>query len=189
MIKTYSVYCYYLLTLKLFLLNIPHGKIHTGGGIVKIRISRNGKIIIGNNVNFANRWEIGFPNRCFLRVCGSGQLKIGNNTGLNSASIFCDDHITIGDYVHVGGGTKIFDTNFHNMNFMERRNPKLNGICKTSPVYIGNDVFIGAHCIICKGVNIGDRSIIAAGSVVVKDIPCDEIWGGNPAQFIKKINF
>ena len=51
-----------------------------------------------------------------------------------------------------------------------------------------DDVFIGANCYIGKGVIIGDRSIVAAGSVVVKSIPADEIWGGNPAKFIKKIN-
>lgn len=53
---------------------------------------------------------------------------------------------------------------------------------------ICDDVFIGCRSIILKGVTIGARSIIAAGSVVTKDVPADEIWGGNPAQFIKKIN-
>lgn len=186
--RFYSFYCLAILLLKLFVLNVPHGKIYTGGGVVKIRLSRRGKLIIGNNVNFANRWEIGFPNRCFLRISNCGQLKIGNNTGLNSVSIFCDDNITIGNYVHIGGGSIIFDTNFHNMDFEQRRNPKMNGICKTAPVHIENDVFIGGHSIICKGVHIGERSIIAAGSVVVKDVPSDELWGGNPAKFIKKIN-
>lgn len=184
----YSKYCRFFLQIKLFLLNVPHGKIYTGGGIVKIRLSRNGKIVIGNNVNFANRWEIGFPNRCYLRVNGNGKLTIGDNTGLNSISIFCDDKITIGENVHIGGCTKIFDTNFHNMNYLERRNPQLNGICSTAPIIIENDVFIGANCLIEKGVTIGARSIIAAGSVVVKDVPSDELWGGNPAKFIKKIN-
>lgn len=186
--RFYSFCCLGLFLLKLFFLNIPHGKIYTGGGVVKIRLSRKGKLIIGNNVNFANRWEIGYPNRCFLRISKCGQLKIGNNTGLNSVSIFCDNSVTIGDYVHIGGGTKIFDTNFHNMDFLQRRDPETNGICNTAPVYIENDVFIGGHCIIGKGVHIGQRSIIAAGSVVIKDVPSDELWGGNPAKFIKKIN-
>ena len=42
--------------------------------------------------------------------------------------------------------------------------------------------------VVNQGVTIGARSIIAAGSVVTKNVPADEIWGGNPAQFIKKIN-
>ncbi|WP_298453633.1 hypothetical protein [uncultured Prevotella sp.] len=46
---------------------------------------------------------------------------------------------------------------------------------------------MGTNCIINKGITIGDRSIVAAGSVVVKSIPEDEIWGRNPAKLIKKI--
>lgn len=60
-------------------------------------------------------------------------------------------------------------------------------IGKAAQVQIGNNVFIGTRSIICKGITIGDRSIIAAGSVGVKDIPADEVWGGNPAKFIKHI--
>ena len=68
-------------------------------------------------------------------------------------------------------------------------NSGMNGVMVycSKRVTIGNDVFIGANCYIGKGVSIGDRSIIAAGSVVVKSIPPDEIWGGNPAKFIKQI--
>lgn len=49
---------------------------------------------------------------------------------------------------------------------------------------IGNDVFIGAHSTILKGVTIGDKAIIGAGSVVAKSVPAGEIWAGNPARFI-----
>ncbi|WP_277639606.1 acyltransferase [Bacteroides graminisolvens] len=183
-----NAFCKLLLLINLWLLNIPHGKIYTGGGLVKISLSRKGKIIIGDNVNFANSWEIGYPFRCFLRVRGNGILKIGNNTGLNSVSIFCDQSVLIGNNVSIGGGTKIFDTNFHNMNYIERRNLILNANSKTAAVVIEDDVFVGGCSLIGKGVTIGARSIIAAGSVVVKSVPSDQLWGGNPAQFIKVIN-
>ena len=58
---------------------------------------------------------------------------------------------------------------------------------KSAPIIIGDYVFIGARCVICKGIEIGERSIIAAGSIVTKNIPAGEIWGGSPAKFIKKI--
>ena len=58
---------------------------------------------------------------------------------------------------------------------------------KTAPIRIGNHVFIGARCIIGKGITIGEKSIVAAGSVVTKNIPPKEMWGGNPAKFIKPI--
>lgn len=54
-------------------------------------------------------------------------------------------------------------------------------------IKIGNNVFIGAHTIICKPVTIGDDVVIAAGSVVTKDVPSGEMWGGVPAKFIKKL--
>ena len=56
-----------------------------------------------------------------------------------------------------------------------------------APVIIEDTVFIGAKCIILKGVTIGQNSIVGAGSVVTKSIPADEIWGGNPAKFIRKL--
>ena len=58
---------------------------------------------------------------------------------------------------------------------------------KCAPVVIENNVFIGAHCIILKGVSIGENSIIGAGSVVTKNVPANQIWAGNPAKFIRKI--
>lgn len=58
---------------------------------------------------------------------------------------------------------------------------------KHAPIKIEDDVFIGARTIITKGVTIGAKSIVAAGSVVVCNIPSGEIWGGNPAKFIMKI--
>lgn len=56
------------------------------------------------------------------------------------------------------------------------------------PVTIGDDVWVGGGAIICPGVNIGDRSIVAAGAVVTRDVPTDVIVGGNPARIIKDID-
>ena len=55
---------------------------------------------------------------------------------------------------------------------MYRRNHNIEKI-KSSPIRIGDDVFIGGNSIILKGINIGDRSVIGAGSVVTKDVPSD----------------
>ncbi len=83
---------------------------------------------------------------------------------------------------------KIFDSNFHSLDWHDR-NDRAKDIAnrKTAPVHIGDYVFIGTRSIICKGVTIGNHSIIAAGSVIVKDIPSDEVWGGKPARFIRKV--
>lgn len=59
---------------------------------------------------------------------------------------------------------------------------------KSAPITIEDDVWIGAHCIILKGVTIGARSIIGAGSVVTKSIPPDCIAAGNPCKIISRMN-
>lgn len=58
--------------------------------------------------------------------------------------------------------------------------PKFHSVkfCKNS--------FLGCNSVVCKGVIIGENSLVAASSVVTKDIPANEVWGGNPAKFIKK---
>ena len=90
----------------------------------------------------------------------------------------------LGNQILVGGGTKIYDTDFHWLEF-ERRMSELGGA--TNPVVIKDGAFIGAHCIILKGVTIGEKSIVGAGSVVTKSIPDGEIWAGNPAKYIRRI--
>lgn len=54
----------------------------------------------------------------------------------------------------------------------------------TNEIHVGDNVLIGANSIICPGKRIGNNTIVAAGSVVTKDIPDNEVWGGNPAKYI-----
>ncbi|MBR5476283.1 MAG: acyltransferase [Bacteroidaceae bacterium] len=152
------------------------------------KFSLKGKISIGKA--FTSRSTI---NHCIdygcsqIAVMPNAELHIGDYCGISNVSIQCHNRIDIGDYVDIGAGTIIFDTNFHSTNWIDKKNGLDIKNAKTAPVYIGNYVFIGARCIICKGVHIGDKSIVAAGSVVTKNIPSGEIWGGNPAKFIKDI--
>ncbi|WP_289661629.1 acyltransferase [Flavobacterium panacagri] len=52
-------------------------------------------------------------------------------------------------------------------------------------IFLGQDVWLGCNVVVLKGVQIGEGSIIAAGAVVTKSIPANQIWGGVPAKFIK----
>ncbi|MBS1603843.1 MAG: acyltransferase, partial [Bacteroidetes bacterium] len=102
-------------------------------------------------------------------------------------SIYCSEQISIGAHVNCGGNVSIWDTDFHPLDYQERRVHNTEKIF-SAPISIGNDVFIGANSIVLKGVSIGDRAIVGAGSVVSRHIPADEIWAGNPIKFIKRIN-
>lgn len=123
-----------------------------------------------------------------------GRIEIGNNVGMSSPSIEARLLVGIGNNVNIGGDCIIMDNDSHRQHYLHRRkgfmktidNPKSVEPLPAYPVVIEDDVWLGARCIVLKGVLIGARSIVAADSIVVKDIPSDEIWGGNPACFIKK---
>jgi len=155
-------------------------------GIPILRFNKHSTIRFGNNIIFNNSTKnnlAGINKPCSIAVLEGAEFIVGNNSGFSGVSIFCSNSITIGDYVNIGVNVFIWDTDFHPLNFLERRSTCLGA--KSAEIKIGNDVFIGGNSIILKGVSIGDRSIIAASSVVTKTIPSDEIWGGNPAKFIK----
>lgn len=86
----------------------------------------------------------------------------------------------------MGGGVKLYDTDFHSI-YYEERMRKIDPGIKSKPILIKEGAFIGAHSIVLKGVTIGKYSVIGAGSVITKDIPDNEVWAGNPARFIKKL--
>ena len=106
---------------------------------------------------------------------------------MSNTAIHCHKSITIGNFVNFGGGVMIFDTDFHSLDWRDRRDGTDIQKRAIAPVVIDDYAFIGADSIILKGVHIGEKSIVGAGSVVSKDIPAGEIWAGNPARFIKRI--
>ncbi|HTN20028.1 MAG TPA: DapH/DapD/GlmU-related protein [Pelobium sp.] len=150
-----------------------------------IKIGANCTILNNSTENIAG---IASPS-VIVTVSEESKLIIGDYVGISGAYICAVNEIIIGNYVNIGVGVRIYDTDFHPIDYLERReNPgfDLNKIPHSS-IHIGNDVWIGANAIILKGVTIGERSIIAAGSVVTKDVPANSIYGGNPAKLIKRI--
>lgn len=122
-----------------------------------------------------------------IHLASDARVTIGNNVGISSVTLWSKKEITIGDNTIIGANTTIIDTDAHPL-FAKDRLVDLGKGAKVAPILIGNSVFIGSNCIILKGVSIGNRSIIAAGSIVTKDIPDDCIAGGNPAKVIKHIS-
>lgn len=158
--------------------------------VPSLQINRHaGQVSIGNQVTFNSYGDQSWNSKCKLIVLADALMTIGDDSGMNGVMIYCSKEIRIGRNVKIGGGSRISDSNHHSLNYRERRTKEDSKCAKTAPIIIGDDVFVGANCYIGKGVRIGDRSIIAAGSVVVKSIPADEVWGGSPAKFIKKIMY
>ncbi len=157
-----------------------------------IEISGNGRIVLGDNLQMNNGMldnQIGYNNPCILRA-ENGSILIGKNVGMSQTTLVAKNvNITIGCNVKIGGGVKVYTTDFHSLHYEDRRESEYDTANrKCAPVVIDDDCFIGAGSIILKGVHIGARTIIGAGSVVTKDIPADVIAGGNPCKILKEIN-
>lgn len=119
---------------------------------------------------------------------GDAIIKIGNMVGMSSTVLWAKVGITIGDRVTVGANTVILDSDCHSLNHLDRWTENDMKNCKCKPIVIEDDVLIRTGSYILKGVHIGARSIIGAGSVVTSNIPADSIAAGNPARVIRKIN-
>ena len=154
----------------------------------KVRIFGQGAIRIGRGVTINSCLSsnpIGGDTQTVISVKAGAVLTIGENVGISNAAIVCHDNISIGAGTLIGGSVKIYDTDFHALDYRIRGDYEREEPVK-KPVVIGENVFIGAHSILLKGVTIGDRSIIGAGSVVTKDVGPDEVWAGNPARRIRQ---
>lgn len=150
------------------------------GGTCKI--GKNFTVQSGSNFNPLVR-----GNKASIYVGSQGGVNIGDNSGMSSSCIWCINSITIGNHVDIGANCVIIDNDAHSLDYRIRRTPSLD-IANSAPIVIEDDVLIGTNSIVLKGVRIGARSIIGAGSVVTKDIPSDCIAAGNPCRVIKRIN-
>lgn len=149
-----------------------------------------GKIFFGRDVQINSGFRsnpVGSRNEVGFYVFKNAEIRIGNNVGISNSLFHARKSIIIEDNVLIGGGCQILDNDFHPLNYFDRVN-KNNEKIKAKAILIKEGAFIGTNVIILKGVTIGERSIIAAGSVLTQSISAKEIWGGNPAKFIKKIN-
>lgn len=127
----------------------------------KINIEKGANFGTGRGIKIGNYSGIGV--RCYIR----GPLDIGN-------------YVMMGPEVIILTSSHKFDSSEIPMCFQGGHVPK--------KVTIGDDVWIGTRVIILPGVTIGNGSIIAAGSIVTKDVPPYAIVGGNPAKVIKYRN-
>lgn len=168
--------------------NVRYGKNSKIFGIVTV--TGTGKLVLGENVEINSAaWKnrIGGDIKTVFSTFENGLIEVGNDSGISNSTLVARDRITIGNFVNIGGNCKIYDNDFHSLNFEERKKGIEDKDIAVKPVCIKDGAFIGAHCIILKGVTVGEYSVVGAGSVVTKDIPDYEIWAGNPAKKVGSI--
>lgn len=132
-----------------------------------LRLDKNAKLIC-NGFRFMYGADI--------IIFENGELVLGKGSYINSdCKIRCHKKITIGEGCAISHDFTIMDSNVH----------FINGIKKTEPVEIGNNVWIGTRVTILPGVRVGDGAVIAAGSIVTHNVPSHALVGGVPAKVIK----
>lgn len=135
-----------------------------------IRVDKNAKLCTKGNFSVYYDGDI--------IIFEGGVLELGSGFFNSNVKIRCKEKITIGNNVAISHDVTIMDSDAHNMDY--------EGYQMTQPVSIGNDVWIGSRAMILKGVTIGDGAIVAAGSVVTKDVPPNTTVAGVPAKVIKQ---
>jgi acetyltransferase-like isoleucine patch superfamily enzyme len=135
--------------------------------------------------------------RGLLRVEQEGRISIGDFCYVGDDVVVASlSGVEIGSNVLIAHGCQIFDNASHPLDFRQRAQQysdilsgrEYQGKISKAPIIIHDNSWLGLNSIIMKGVDIGARSIVAAGSVVLDNVPPDTIVGGNPAQPRSKPN-
>ena len=145
-------------------------------------------ISIGRTCEFRSAdWSnhVGLNRRCTISTLDrSAQIEIGEDCGFSSTAISAARRVTIGDRVMCGANVAIMDTDWHPTD-AEERNAGAAG--PSAPVTIEDDVWLGMNVTVLKGVTIGARTVVAAGSVVTRSLPEDALAAGQPARVVRML--
>jgi acetyltransferase-like isoleucine patch superfamily enzyme len=153
----------------------------------RIRMLPNTRILIASGANVAAR---------ISTERAGAVVEIGEDAFVGASIIACASRIIIARRVLVSWGCAITDHDSHSLDWRLRREDsklwtkgdKNWSTVAMAPVTVEDDAWIGMNAVVLKGVTIGARSVVAAGSVVTKDVPCDVLVAGNPAKVIRKLN-
>ena len=145
------------------------------------------------------RVSIGEGSIVAARLCAdrpASEIVIGRRTYIGRSTIVCAQRVTIGDDVLISWGCQIVDHDSHALLWRDRasdvsdwfRGGKDWSKVPCAPVAIGDRAWLGFNAIVLKGVSIGAGAVVAAGSVVTRDVPPNTLVGGNPARVIRELD-
>ena len=139
----------------------------------------------------------------FIIENGNGHISIGDRTFIGGGKFISIHSISIGNDVMFSWGCTVMDNDAHSLAWTDRVNDVRDwkrGLdenrigqykdwskVESAPVVIGDKAWIGFNSIILKGITVGEGAVVAAGSVVTKDVPPFTLVGGNPARVIKEL--
>jgi acetyltransferase-like isoleucine patch superfamily enzyme len=146
------------------------------------------RIRVGRNCDFRSAvWsnQVGLNRRCTVSTLSrSALIEIGEGCGFSSTAISAAQCVRLGKRVMCGANVAIMDTDWHSLD-AEQRQAGTAGL--STPVLIEDDVWLGMNVTVLKGVTIGARTVVAAGSVVTRSLPADVIAAGQPARVVRAV--
>jgi galactoside O-acetyltransferase len=172
---------------------------HAWGGARDWQVAPSAKVSLRSAFGpLPARVSIGEGSIVAARLCADrpeSEIRIGSRTFIGRSTIICAQGVTIGDDVLISWGCQIVDHDSHALDWADRssdvgdwyKGSKDWSKVPCAPVVIGNRVWIGFNALVLKGVHIGDGAVVAAGSVVTRDVPANSLVGGNPARVIREL--
>ena len=167
-------------------------------GLPYIRRAPGASIHVGANCKLVSRFVAnshGVTRPCYLSAVGPGsRIVLGHDCGLSGTVIAAAESVTLGARVQCGANTLITDNDAHSLDAAIRRKeiegalPRGTNGAISKPVVIEDDVWLGMGVTVLKGVVIGARSVVGAGSLVTKSIPPGSLAVGAPARVIKSLD-
>lgn len=142
----------------------------------------------------------------FIFETNEGRVEIGDRVYIGASTIICKSNIQFGNDILVAWGVMFYDHDSHSIDHLERQADirqvlldynefkgnflarKNWSVVNSSPIVVQDNVWIGMDSLILKGVTIGEGAIVAARSVVTKDVPPFTIVAGNPAKVVKELS-
>jgi acetyltransferase-like isoleucine patch superfamily enzyme len=147
-------------------------------------IAGSGDIVLGEHVHMDGKCDIMFGALLPERPV----LEIGDHTYVNHRCAFSvARRVTIGRHVFISANVRFMDAPGHPLDAAARRAHLPAPADQIRPIVVGDDAWIGVDCIVLPGVTIGEGAVIAAGSVVTKDVPPFTLAGGVPAKPIREL--
>ena len=157
-------------------------RLYLGGKYIGDMTHSKAYIRMYKNSTFHVKGRVKFGPGIGIVVGPNAKLSIGDNTYITASSvIYCNNEMEIGRDCAIAWNTTIIDTDFHQITYPDgTQNPI------SSPVKIGDKVWIGCNSTILKGVTIGNNCVIGANTLVNKDVPANCLVAGNPMRIVKE---